>query len=157
MSETFKEFLNLLPHYQNLKHQMVQLLTDADLSHTFPGSPNLGELCKEIGETEQSYINSFKNFKLNFKYRNPDASLAGSTSALAAWYANMDKEMQDILAAFSDFDLESKRVGRGNWLVPIELNFDIYMQALLIFCGKAWVHLHALGKELPEQWADWIG
>ena len=157
MSETFKEFLKLLPHYQDLKHQMLALLSDADLAHSFPGSPSLGELCKQFGETEQSYINSFKTMHLDFKYRNPDASLATSNSALAAWYANMDKEMQDILAAFSDSDLESKRLGRGNWMVPIELNFDIYMQALLIFCGKAWVHLHALGKELPEQWEEWIG
>ncbi len=157
MSDTFKEFLNLLPHYQNLKHQMLELLADADLSHSFPGSPSLGELCKEIGETEQSYINSFKELKLNFKYRNPDTALATSTSELAAWYAIMDKEMAAILAAFSDSDLDTKRVGRGSWMVPIELNLDIYLQAVLIFCGKAWVHLHAMGKELPEQWIDWIG
>lgn len=157
MSETFKEFMKLLPHYQNLKHQMLEFLDDGDLAHNIPGSPSLGELCKEIGETEQSYVNSFRDLKLNFKYRNPDATLATSASALAAWYANMDKEMQDILATFSDADLETKRIGRGNWMVSIELNLDIYLQAVLIFCGKAWVHLRALGKELPEQWADWIG
>jgi hypothetical protein len=157
MSETFKEFLKLLPHYQDLKHQMLAQLSDADLAHSFPGSPSLGELCKGIGETEQSYINSFRDLKLNFKYRNPDAALGSSTSVLAAWYSNMDKEMQELLAAFSDADLETKRVGRGSWMVPIELNLDIYLQAVLIFCGKAWVHLYASGKELPEQWTDWIG
>lgn len=157
MSETFKEFMKLLKHYQDLKHQMLEIINDGDLAHAFPGSPSLGALCKEIGETEQSYIDSFKTLKLNFSYRNPDATLTASTAALGAWYANMDKEMQAILEAFNDQELETKRVGRGSWMVPIELNLDIYLQAVLIFCGKAWVHLHALGKELPEQWADWIG
>jgi uncharacterized damage-inducible protein DinB len=157
MSETFTEFLKLLPHYQDLKHQMLALLSDADLAHSIPGSPSLGALCKEIGETEQSYIDSFKTLKLNFSYRNPDTSLTTSTAALADWYADMDKEMQAVLDAFTDEDLETKPLGRGNWMVPIELNLDIYLQAVMIFCGKAWVHLHALGKELPEQWADWIG
>lgn len=157
MSETSKEFLKLLPHYQDLKHQMLALLTDADLAHTFPGSPSLGTLCKEFGETEQSYVNSFKTLKLDFKYHNPDETLASSVSALTTWYTKLDNEMEETLRAFSDADLETKRFGRGSWMVPIELNFDIYLQALLIFCGKAWVHLHALGKELPEQWADWIG
>ena len=157
MSQTFKEFLKLLPHYQNLKHQMLEILSDEDLAHTIPGSPSLGALCKEMGEIQQSYIDSFKSFKLNFSYRNPDATLTTSTAALAAWYADLDKEMQAILESFSDGDLETRRVGRGNWMVPIELNLDIYLQAVLIFCGKAWVHLHALGKELHEQWVDWIG
>lgn len=157
MSETFKEFLKLLPHYQDLKGKLLALLNDADLAHTFSGSPGLGALCKDFGETEQSYVNSFKTLKLDFKYRNPDESLATSVSALAAWYAMLDKEMEETLKSFSDADLASKRLGRGSWMVPIELNFDIYLQALLIFCGKAWVHLHALGKDLPEQWADWIG
>jgi uncharacterized damage-inducible protein DinB len=157
MSETFKEFLKLLKHYQDLKHQMLDLIDDADLAHTISGSPSLGALCKEIGETEQSYIDSFKSLKLNFHYRNPDATLTTSTAALSTWYKAMDAEMQSVLDAFSDQDLESKRLGRGNWMVPIELNLDIYLQAVMIFCGKAWVHLHALGKEMPEQWADWIG
>lgn len=157
MSETFTEFLQLLPHYQDLKHQMLALLSDADLAHSFPGSPSLGELCKEIGETQQSYIDSFKTLKLDFSYRNPDANMAASVTALSAWYKKMDEEMQAVLTAFSDTDLESKKLGRGRWMVPIELNLDIYLQAVLIFCGKAWVHLRALGKELPEQWVDWIG
>ncbi|MEX2160975.1 MAG: hypothetical protein WD751_03590 [Anaerolineales bacterium] len=158
MNRLAQEYLPLLGHYQKLKHRMLRILNDADLAHSIKGSPTLGELCKEIGETEQSYINSLKPpYKLNFKYRNADLSLAGSVSGLAAWYANMDKEMNDILVALSDEDLDAIRVGRGTWPVPIQQNLDIYKEALLIFAGKAWVHLHALGKELPEQWADWIG
>lgn len=157
MAETVRNLLGILEHYQNLKLQMLELLNDEDLAYTPPGCLSLGALCKEMGETEQSYVNSFKTLKLNFDYRNPDESLAASTSALAAWYANMDKEMADILAGFSEEDFMSKPLGRGNWMVTIEVNLDIYLQAILIFCGKAWVYLKGLGKPMPEQWADWLG
>ncbi len=158
MNRLSKEYLPMLEEYQSLKRQMLEILADADLAHTIPSSPSLGELCIEMGETQQSYINSFKPpYKLNFKYRNEDAALAGSVSGLAAWYANMDKEMNDLLEVFSDKDLDTIRVGRGSWMVPIQQNLDIYKEALLIFAGKAWVHLHAMGKTLPEQWVDWLG
>ena len=157
MNKLMKEYIPLLGHYQNLKQQMLEILSDADLAHAIQGSPSLGELCREFGETEQSYINSLKSFKLDFGYKNPDAELAKSTSALLAWFANLDKEFKTLVEGYTDEDLEKKRVDRHGWPVPIQQNMDIYKEALLIFCGKAWVHLNALGKTLPEQWADWIG
>ena len=69
----------------------------------------------------------------------------------------MDAELKTILEAFSDEDLDKIRIDRHGWPVPTQQNLDIYKEALLIFCGKAWVHLLALGKPLPEQWADWLG
>jgi hypothetical protein len=143
--------------YNDLKRQMLELLTDADLANRFPHNPSLGELCKEMGETQQSYLNSFKTTKLNFSYRNPDAALATSVAALAAWYANLDAEMDEVLAKVSEDDLQATSNFRGNWEVTMQVNLEIYLQALMIFAGKAWVHLLALGKTLPEQWADWIG
>ncbi len=158
MNQSRQSYLKLFEEYQDLKDSFLAIVSDEDLAHHIPGSPTLGELCKEVGETEQSYINSFKPpYKLNFRYRNPDASLAKSVSGLAAWYANLDKEFKDILEAFSDEEWEAAIIHRGTWPVPLRQNLDIYREALLIFCGKAWVHLHALGKSLPEHWRDWIG
>ena len=156
MNQLMKDYFPTFEHYQALRTKMLDLLNDADLAHKFEGSPSLGELCKDIGETEQSYINSFKAFKLDFSYKQPDASLATSTSALAAWYANLDKELKALIEAYTDQDL-NRPIDRGGWNVPVRLNLDIYKEALLIFCGKAWVHLQALGKTLPEQWREWIG
>lgn len=156
MNQLMTEYIPLLGHYQKLKHQMLEVLADADLGHTIKGSPSLGELCKQIGETEHSYIDSFKTYKLNFDYKNPDAAMAKSTSALGAWYSSMDDELKTVLEAFSDEDLDKIRIDRHGWPVPIQQNLDIYKEALLIFGGKAWVHLLALGKTLPEQWADWL-
>ena len=156
MNQLMKDYFPTFEHYQALRAKMLDLLNDADLAHKFEGSPSLGELCKDIGETEQSYINSFKAFKLDFSYKQPDASLATSTSALAAWYANLDKELKALIEGYTDQDL-NRPIDRGGWNVPVRLNLDIYKEALLIFYGKAWVHLHALGKTLPEQWREWIG
>ena len=83
--------------------------------------------------------------------------MATSTASLAAWYTSLDKEMKTSLEAFTEEDLQTKSIARGNWMVTIDLNHNIYLQAIDIFCGKAWIHLHALNKELPEQWVDWIG
>lgn len=156
MNRLMEEYIPLLGHYQKLKHQMLEILTDAELGHTIKGSPSLGELGKQIGETEQSYVNSFKTYQLNFDYKNPEPAMAKSTSALSTWYGSLDAELKTILEAFSDADLEGIRIDRHGWPVPIQQNLDIYKEALLIFCGKAWVHLQAMGKTLPEQWADWL-
>lgn len=158
MSRLHAEYLRILEEYQDLKDELVALVSDEDLKHTLAGSPSLGDLCKEMGETQQSYINSFRPpYKLNFQYKHADAAVASSVSALAAWWASLDGEMKSILDAFTDEDLDTIRVGRGTWMVPTQQNLDIYKEALLIFCGKAWVHLHALGKKMPEQWEEWIG
>jgi uncharacterized damage-inducible protein DinB len=156
MNRLMEQYIPLLGHYQKLKHQMLEVLTDGDLAHTFKGSPSLGELCKQIGETEHSYINSFKTYKLNFDYKNLNQDMAKNTSALSGWYSRMDDDLKAILEGFSDEDLDNIRVDRHGWPVPIQQNLDIYKEALLIFGGKAWVHLLALGKALPEQWADWL-
>jgi len=158
LNQARENYLRLFEEYQDLKDAFIAIVSDEDLAHQITGSPTLGELSKEVGETEQSYINSFKPpYKLNFQYRNPDASLTKSVSGLAAWYANMDKEFKGILDGFSDEEWESVIIHRGTWPAPLRQNLDIYKEALLIFCGKAWVHLHALGKSLPEQWEEWIG
>ena len=156
MNQIMQDYFPTFEHYQALRAKMLDLLSDADLAHKFEGSPSLGGLCQDIGETEQSYINSFKAFKLDFSYKQPDASLATSTSALAAWYANLDKELKALIEGYTDQDL-NRPIDRGGWNVPVRLNLDIYKEALLIFYGKAWVHLQALGKTLPEQWREWIG
>ena len=130
MNQARQSYLNLFEKYQDLKDGLLELISDDDLGHQIQGSPSLGELCKEFGETEQSYINSFKPpYQLNFRYRNADAALTKNVSALAAWYANLDKEFKDVLEAFSDEKWEATIVHRGSWPVPLRQNLDIYKEA----------------------------
>ena len=41
--------------------------------------------------------------------------------------------------------------------MPIALQLDVYLQALLIFFGKATTYLKAMDKTLPKQIEEYIG
>jgi hypothetical protein len=50
-----------LDEYQALRNQMLDVLTDDDLTTAFGGAtPTLGALCREIGEVEHAYVESFR-------------------------------------------------------------------------------------------------
>ncbi|MHB8628797.1 MAG: DinB family protein [Aggregatilineales bacterium] len=139
-----------------MRATLLDTLTDADLAFN-PGGLNvtLGALCREMGEVEYSYIQSLKTFKQDWTYRNTEAGLATSVAKLKAWYQTLDADMQATVAAFSDEDLK-KEIDRG-FKVPVEVQLDIYLQALLIFFGKATIFIKAMNKPLPKQIGEWIG
>jgi uncharacterized damage-inducible protein DinB len=149
------------PHfamYQALRPQLMEILSDEELRFTPGGeNPTLGALCKEIGETEQAYIDSFKTFRCDFAYRHPDAALEQSVTRLVAWYAGLDQELKAVVEGLSEDDVQNRLIDRGpNFQIPPQIQLNIYQEALLIFCGKASVYAKALGKDLPKQWRDWI-
>ena len=101
------------------------------------------------------YVQSLKTFQQDWSYRNTEAGLERSTARLKAWFQSLDEEMKTTASAFSDEDL-NKTIERG-FAVPVELQLEIYLQALLIFFGKAAVYLKAMNKPLPQQMQEWIG
>ena len=149
--------------YQVLRDELMEVLTDDDLGFRVGGaSAGLGALCREIGEIQRAYVESFRTFRLDFGYRNPDPRLERSRDALSGWYAELDREMMMVVAALSDDDIANRRIVRTDFdvsdfspLPPIQL--DIYREALLIFYGKVSVYLRAMGKTLPGHWPAWIG
>jgi hypothetical protein len=159
MSNAIMEtYYPLFELYQRLRIQWMDLLTDEDLSFT-PGGANLtlGELCREIGEVERAYIESFKSFSLDFSYRNPTPGLSDSVAMLKSWYAVLDQELRETVAALSDEDVQRRTVDRGgNFRLPPQIQLDVYKEALLIFYGKASVYLKMMDKPLPHQWQEWI-
>lgn len=156
MTHAIDHYLRWFDDYQQLKHRMIQILSDDDLSHVIEGSPSLGELCREHGEIEYSYLDSFRTYQLRFDYRHPDPEIAGSTEALSAWYTKLDVEFKGVLEAIKETDVETATIDRQGWSVSIPENLAIYKEATVIFAAKAWIHLLALGKALPKQWKDWI-
>ena len=138
-----------------MRDGMLDTLTDSDLAFS-PGGSNmtLGALCKEMGEVEHSYLESIKNLKQDWSYRNPEAGLDRSVSRLKAWMQALDAEMADVVAGLGDDDLK-KTIERG-FPVAIETQLQIYLQALLIFFGKASVFLKAMDKPLTKELRDWI-
>ena len=139
-----------------MRTQLMDTLTDTDLAFN-PGGQNmtLGALCREMGEIEYSYLQLLKTFKQDWSYRNTEPGLDRSVAKLKAWYQGLDAEMQAAVAAFSDEGLK-KEIDRG-FKVPVSTQLDIYLQALLIFFGKATIFLKAMNKPLPKMIADWIG
>lgn len=142
-----------------LRDDALALVTDADLAY-HPGGANLtlGALIREWGEVEHSYLEGFKTFKQDFDYRHPDPTIANSIDRLNTWLKTMDADMSAAVSALTDADIDGKPIMRpGEWPAPIEMQLDIYLQAILIFLAKLAVYLRGLNKPLPQNFVDWIG
>ena len=140
-----------------MRSQLLDSLSDADLAFS-PGGQNmtLGALCREMGEVEYSYIQSLKTFRQDWSYHNEEAGLESSVARLKAWFQILDDELKATVDAFSDEDLQ-KTIDRGGFAMPVELQLDVYLQALLIFLGKATVYFKAMNKALPQNFQEYIG
>ena len=89
--------------------------------------------------------------------KSAEPGIEGSVERLKTWYKALDEELDTVLKAIPDGDLQTKTIDRGGFMPPLGGQFHIYREALLIFCGKCSVYLPAMGKSLPEQWRTWIG
>ncbi|MGH2410911.1 MAG: hypothetical protein ACRDGS_11165, partial [Chloroflexota bacterium] len=127
-----------------MRSQLLEILGDADLAFT-PGGQNMtvGALCREMGEIEHSYVQSLKIFRQEWSYRNTDAELVSSVARLKAWFQTLDEEMHAAITAFSDEDMK-KEVDRGGFAATVAFQLDAYLQAVLIFLGKATIYLKAM-------------
>jgi hypothetical protein len=149
--------------YQELRSVLLENLTDEDLATRLGGDTlSLGAICREIGEIEYTYVESFRTFTQDFSYRNEDPRLETSVAALVAWYAELDRDLLAAVSALSDEDAGGRRITRGDfdeeYFSPLPaIQLDIYREALLIFYGKVGVYMRAMGRTLPGNWADWIG
>ena len=157
MNAEIKRFWELNRMYSQLRDELMNILTDEDLAfNPGGGNPTLGELCRELGETEYAYARSYASFTIDFSYRADDEQLARSVEKLKVWYAQLDSELQAALEALSDDDVAGKEMERGGFRVPLPISLDIYREALLIFYGKVDVYAKAMGKPLTPMWRDWI-
>lgn len=159
MNSIISNYYPLFEMYQALRSQLLDNLTDDDLSFR-PGGENqsLGDLCREIGEVKYSYIQSFKTFRQDFTYRNQEPGIEESIKKLSAWYRKLDGELKGVIQSFSEEEIQNRIIDRGGgFIVSPSLQLEIYKEALLIFYGKTSVYLKVLGKTMPEQWQEWIG
>lgn len=149
--------------YQVLRDELMETLSDADLGTRLGGqTASLGALCREIGEIEHAYVESFRTFRQDFSYRNPDPELEHSLAALNVWFAELDRELMASVEALSEDDIAGRRIIRGDFaeefFSPLpKTQLDVYREALLIFYGKVAVYLRAMERPLPGHWDDWIG
>jgi hypothetical protein len=64
--------------------------------------------------------------------------------------------MKAVIAAFSDEDV-NKAIDRGGDAVTVAFQLDVYLQAVLIFLGKATIYLKAMNEVLPQSFQEYIG
>ena len=151
------------PEYQLLRDQLMDILDDEDLVQRLGGeTASLGALCREIGEIEHAYVESFRTFRQDFTYRNADPGLEHSVAALKAWYADLDRNLMAAVEALSEDDIANRRIIRGDfdedYFSPLaKQQLDVYREALLLFYGKVSVYLRAMDRRLPGHWPDWVG
>lgn len=137
---------------------LLDVLTDADLNFTPGGQAmTLGKLCREMGEIQYSYLQSLKTLTQDFEYRNTTPGMDTSLSQLKAWFQQMDEDMKASLEAMSEADVNKSVARAGGFEAPLDMQLDIYLQALLIFFGKASIYLRTMNKPLPPSIQDWIG
>ena len=160
--ETMNRYMDLkwawIEGSNGMREGLLEQLTDADLAFS-PGADNMpfGELFRQMGEVEYSYLQGLKTFVQHWDFHNTEAGLETSVSRLRAWFDELDGELHAVVSAFTDDDL-ARTVERreSGFQMPVEMVLDVYVQALLIFFGKATVYLKAMGKPLPPAVAEWI-
>jgi hypothetical protein len=140
-----------------MRDEILNALQDDDLAFN-PGGQNmtLGALCREMGELEYDYVQSLKTFTQNWAYRNTEPGLDCSADRLKAWYQALDGELKAVVEAFSDDDLNKTVTRDSGYSMPVELQLEVYLQALLIFTGKASIFLKAMNKPLPQYIKEYV-
>jgi Bacterial regulatory helix-turn-helix proteins, AraC family/DinB superfamily len=124
--------------YLQLRGMLLDKLSDSDLAKTLGGTTRpLGELCRKIGETEQDYIDSFRNLKLAFEHRHPDPTIETSVDRLREWFDSLDRDLMAALEGLTAEDVARRSVQRGDSpgdfdVTPLE-QLEIYREALLGF------------------------
>ena len=159
MNTIMQNIYPIFEHYQGLRKDLVAEFTDADLAFR-PSQHNesLGQLCREIGEIQVSYIRSLQTFSQNFDYRNETPGLEDSVEMLTAWFVELDQELKEVVAAIPEEDVQNRKVDRGNgFQIAPQYQLMVFQEALLIFYGKVSVYLKAMQKEIPGRWNEWIG
>jgi len=157
MNKLMEETFPMIEGTHGMRASLLDALTDADLAFSPGGQAmTLGALLREFGEIEQSYVDSFKTLKQDFSYRNPTPGLEGSLEQIRAWYQSLDHDLRNVLGGMSDDDLK-QTIARGSFAPSVDVQLQIYLQALLIFFGKATIYLRAMSRPLPDSLRDWIG
>lgn len=138
------------------RDELFAVLTNAELAFSpGGGNPPLGELCVRLGETAHTYAESFRTFKADFSFRCEDANLARNVERLQAWHSEKDAALAAALALLTAADA-NRTIARDGEQIPLAEHLLVYNEALLLFYGKVYVYLRAMGPKLPNKWGDWV-
>ena len=156
MNSIAEQQMPILNQTLNMRHELLDALTDADLAHRIDGNPTLGELLKEAAEVEQQYADSFTTGTHNWSTRLDD-DLATRIEALRAAFARSEQALKDNFGGLSETEVQSKMIDRIHMQIPASIQYHLFREAFLISMAKVAVYLKAMGKPLPTQLGQWIG
>jgi hypothetical protein len=150
---------NELPGNQILRDDLMTMLSDDDLAYKLPGdNPTLGELCVELGQTQQIYSHSFRTLELDWGYRGSMPEVPNSVASIKAWYETLDAELHEALSGLTEEGIHNREIDRGyGFIASPHIQFEVYREAVLVFYAKAVVYLRALQKPISEEWKRWVG
>ncbi|GAB4531349.1 MAG: hypothetical protein OHK0046_52110 [Anaerolineae bacterium] len=152
------QHLDNLRDVQALRHDALNVFTSADLPYRPGGTAlSLGELCKEMGDTQLSYLNSLKTLTHDYTTQHPDTTLTSDLPKLTEWFKAMDAEMNALVEGMNDDEIQ-RIVDRGyGFMLPVGAQMHVYKEALMLFLGKISIYMRVMNKPLPEKFGMWIG
>jgi hypothetical protein len=152
-----REGYPFLQMIQPLREQVLAMLNDEDLAFALPGNPTLGVICRQMGDVQGAYVQSFRDFAMAHSYPASRPEAENSVQALRDWYQELDADMAAVLAGLTEADIHERQIQRPGFAIPLMGQLMAYREALFIFYGKASVYLQAIDKDIPQQWREWIG
>ncbi len=157
MSQFMQEKWPIYEGTHGMRSELLATLSDADLAFS-PGGQTVtfGALWKQMGEIEHAYSESIKTRTQDWDYHNPEPGLEGSVAKLQAWFAQLDADMKVAVEALADDEFKQTVKRDSGYEAPIDLQMDFYIQAVLIFFGKASIYVRAMGRPLTKSMQDWI-
>ncbi len=82
---------------------------------------------------------------------------AAELNALGSRFTKLDVGLREVVAAFSDDDLAKPVHRPGGFHLPVDMQLDAYLQAMLISASLQGVRLpQGDGLALPPAMLDWI-
>lgn len=129
----------------------LERLTDADLRFS-PGGWNisLGELFRSLADIQAEYVTSLETLVFEPTGSHvPDTAV--DLTSLRAHFAQLDQQMLSKLRALTEDDL-LQQVRRPNQVMrTVGDQFQIYVEAAMIFMGKLVIYFLAMEKSCRLQ------
>lgn len=150
MNTLYQQQMPLTKQYMMIRDEIIAVVNDDDLRFSPGGSnPPLGEVLRELHNVYEGYATSFESREFSVDY---DASpgLAEEVSALKARSIELDRLLEEKIAALSEADLQNT-VKRGPDVeIAIPRQLSALRETMVVYYAKLSVYLKAMNKTLPQ-------
>lgn len=157
MAKTAEQIETYITGMHMMRDGALERVTDADLSFS-PGGSNgtLGQLFMAFADTQADYIQSLHTLKFKPGTSSHHRETFIDMSTLRDRFEANDSAMLTALRALTEEGFEMQ-VERPNQVMrSVRDQFQIYIEAAMIFMGKLVVYFKAMEKELPPSIAFYI-